>query len=272
MAYWDSHKPGSKPSYQRFFAKSAILENPFIKLFFSIRLSNEIFLSRHISLCKAGKQPVTILDIGCGWGQNFARTKNAFFYGVDIKGFPREQALRKGYREALEYNDDKTIPYQSSFFDMIIMFNLTAHLPDQIFAGLLDESRRCARPGAVILIAAECNNAGLSYAFMNRFSSHRLTTMISAMDHKNFKNENEMDEFLSEHGLSIKHKETICGHFLPFIHYVAFFFGIAPYRQLRYLSIAVDMIISVLNSVADKLTINKSGKRFVVGYVCTFNG
>jgi SAM-dependent methyltransferase len=270
--YWESHDSQRGGSYQRFFARNALLGNPLVNLFLSLRLGNSLFLSRHLSGLLAIKRPITVLDIGCGWGQNITRTGDVSFFGVDIKGFPREQALRKGYREALEYRDDGTIPYQSSFFDMIIMFNLTAHLPDPIFDRLLYESRRVARPGARLLIAAECNNTGFSYALMNKFSSRRLGAMIAGMDHKNFKYEDEMDKFLSERGLSIERKETICGHFLPFIHYWAFFFGTSPYRQLRYVSIFADMIISAMNAVAGKLTKNISGKRFVVGYVCTFNG
>jgi SAM-dependent methyltransferase len=239
---------------------------------FSMRLGNEMFLSRHLSdLSKEGR-PLAVLDIGCGWGQHLGRTKNALFYGVDIKGFPREHALCKGYRDALEYGDDMKIPYQSSFFDLIIMFNLNAHIPDKVFAKLLDESKRLARPGARLLIAAECNNAGLSYGLMNRFSNRRLSALVAGMDHTNFKFESEMDEFLSKQGLAIARKETICGQFLPFIHYWTFLFRTSPYRQLRYVSIFADMILSALDAAADTLTINKSGKRFIVGYVCTFNG
>jgi hypothetical protein len=105
---------------------------------------------------------------------------------------------------------------------------------------------------------------------MNKVSADKLSAMIARMDHKNFKTEREMDEFLTKEGLSIVGKETICGHFLPFIHYLAFFFGAAPYRQLRYLSIVTDVIVSLLEAIAGKLTKDSCGKRFVVGYLCTF--
>jgi SAM-dependent methyltransferase len=271
MAYWETHLPQQGDSYQRLFAKSGLLRNPLVGMFFSMRLGNEMFLSRNLFELSKGSRPVTVLDIGCGWGQHIARTENVSFYGVDIRGFPREHALRKGYREALEYGDDMMIPYQSSFFDLIIMFNLTAHIPDHVFSKLLNESRRLARPGAKLLIAAELNNKGLSYSLMKRFSSQRVSALIAGMDHTNFKFENEMDGFLSKQGLSVARKETICGQFLPFIHYWTFLFRTSPYRQLRYISIFADMIISALDTAAEKLTINKSGKRFIAGYVCTFN-
>jgi SAM-dependent methyltransferase len=270
--YWESHGPQRGASYKQVLANNRLLTNPFAVMFLSMRLGNEMFLARCLSQMSKATEAIAVLDIGCGWGQHLARAKNVSLYGVDIKGFPREQALRKGYVEALEYADGLKIPYQSSFFDMIIMFNLTAHIPDRVFTGLLQESRRLAKPGARLLIAAECNNAGLSYALMNGISPRRLGSMISAMDHKNFKNEKELDEFLSKQGLSIVGKETICGHFLPFIHYWTFLFGTSPYRQLRYLSIVADIMISALDSLAAKLTKNISGKRFIVGYVCTFNG
>ncbi|HUI93291.1 MAG TPA: class I SAM-dependent methyltransferase [Chitinivibrionales bacterium] len=267
MAYWESHTPQWGESHQRFFAYTGLLRNPLVCTLLSLRLGNEMFLSRRLDALSKAKGPFTVLDIGCGWGQHLARAKNVLFYGVDIKGFPREQALRKGYREALEYGDGMTIPYPSSFFDMIIMFNLTAHITDAIFSGLLDESKRLARPGATLLIAAECNNDGLSYRLMNKFSPRRLKALIAGMDHNNFKYEKETDRFLSEKGLSVKRKETICGQFLPFIHYWTFVFGASPYRQLRYISIVADAVLSVLDNIASFMAGAMEGKRFITGYV-----
>jgi 2-polyprenyl-3-methyl-5-hydroxy-6-metoxy-1,4-benzoquinol methylase len=271
MNYWESRSLQKGKSFQRLFAKGALLRNLFIRALFSMRLGNEIFLSRQLFNFSKTTTISAVLDIGCGWGQNCARTGDVSFYWVDIKGFPREQALHKGYREALEYGDNLTVPYQSSFFDVVIMINLLAHIPDDVLARLLEESRRLVKPGGRILIAAECDNDGLSYSLMNRLSSSRLKTLVAGMDHKHFRTERDVDKILTESGLSIVCKETICGHFQPFILYWTFATGTSPYRQLRYVSIAADIVLSVLDALACKLTKTMTGKRFIIGYVCTFH-
>jgi ubiquinone/menaquinone biosynthesis C-methylase UbiE len=217
------------------------------------------------------RRPITVLDIGCGWGQNIARLPQYTFYGVDIAGFPKEFALQKGYKQAREYGDSLTIPYDASSFDIALMVNLTAHVPDEVLSHLLGEAKRLLKPEGILLVAAECDNEGWSKKTMRRISRKRLQLLIQGMDHKNYKFEEQLDRFFASNGFDIKRKDTIMGHFLPFIHYWSFAFLNSPYKKLRYVSIAADIILSIVDNIATWITSPMRGKRFIIGYVCTIS-
>ena len=66
------------------------------------RFGDEEFIIKHI---KNFKNNMRVLDIGCGVGQ-YILPKYGNIFGVDIKGFPRENVIKIGYRNALEYIEE----------------------------------------------------------------------------------------------------------------------------------------------------------------------
>ncbi len=146
------------------------------------RFGDENFL---ISRLRNFKKKIKVLDVACGGGQNIL-PRYGDVYGVDIKGFPREQVMEKGYKKALKYlvqNDKKIIPYQNIKFDVACMLQLNAHIPVNVFNDLLLQARLLLKENGLILIIAEFYSKGLIPRLLVRINKKGFENYISGLEH-----------------------------------------------------------------------------------------
>ena len=210
------------------------------------------------------------MDIACGWGVSFAGNPEVSFYGVDVKGFPKSLAMQNGYADAREYSDENQITYENDFFDVCTVINLNAHIPFSMYADLLTQAEGKLKPGGQLLIVAELDNQGFSYAMMRAINNNRLKEMVAGMDHTNFVFEREFDKFLSSQGVVITKKSTIWGNMLPLGHYTAWAFRKDPQGVMRYPAFLIDAASSLLDNAFTTLGLGAQGRRFLVGYLGKF--
>jgi len=111
-----------------------------------MRLGTETFFTHQLSRISKTKGSIKILDVGCGWGQHIADPEHHHFYGVDIEGFPKAMTLEKGYKEAREYAENNAIYYNNVSFDVALLINVNAHLPDELLSSLLSEVAKKLKP------------------------------------------------------------------------------------------------------------------------------
>lgn len=72
------------------------------------------------------KQKGKILDIGCGSGRNFIKSKNLYFYGIDFSKELLEHAKKKNIAIELKKANATKIPFKENFFNAVI-FNAVLH-------------------------------------------------------------------------------------------------------------------------------------------------
>ena len=266
IPYWEIRTPIRK-SFRAFLKNDVIVSR-----LFNLRAGSEGFLKRKIESIRERNsiQIAKVLDIACGWGVSFATSEKVEFYGVDIEGFPREVTLGNGYKDAREYGDDLSIPYEDQSFDVVTILNLNAHVSNDLYSKLLSQARRKLKPDGVVLIVAELNNRGWSYNLMRRLDHRRFDKMVAGMDHSNFVFEKDFDSFLAGAGLETVSKSTIIGNILPFFHYTSWAIDKSPYETLRIPAFAADAVNSLVDGTLTALGLSGAGRRFNVGYVCRF--
>ena len=269
MDYWKTRSKNFDTKFSR--AKAYLSRFIIGRYLLSLRLRDHAFIYGTVASTYQ-QRVIKLLDVGCGSGQDIASDPKCKCYGVDIKGFPREVALQKGYVEAAEYGEDGTIPFAPGF-DVAIIVNVIAHVSDEIQIKMFRETKRLLKPDGLCIIVAEVDNDGFSYGLFKKISKRRFVDFVLGMDHTNLKPELEFEKNIHSAGLSIEKRETITGHMLPIMHYFSYFFSRSPYKQLRYLSLVVDMVLSVIDSILIFLFQSAmQGRRFRVGYLCKVSG
>ena len=95
------------------------------------------------------RQPLTVLDIGCGPGNIFATLKvqPQILIGVDVATTSLKMARDNGYIPVLA--DAANLPFESGFAD-IVTLNATLHHCENI-AIVLKEAARLVKPGGLII-------------------------------------------------------------------------------------------------------------------------
>jgi len=78
-------------------------------------------------LKKLSKKKVKILDLGCGSGRNFIKTKGTL-YGTDFSKnmlkYAKKNAKKKKIKVKLKKMENNKIPFKSNFFDAVICIAL----------------------------------------------------------------------------------------------------------------------------------------------------
>ena len=92
-----------------------------------------------------------ILDIGCGngWLSTLYRLPGDEMHGIDISALNVERARSRGVR-AILHNVENGLPYEDSFFDIIICVDVLEHLffPEKV----VKEMHRVLKAGGILII------------------------------------------------------------------------------------------------------------------------
>ncbi len=254
--------------------KRKLLNCLVVKFFISMRLGEDFFIleelrkKRAVQLIKSA--PLKVLDVGCGRGRDIAYLEAFDFYGVDIAGFPRDLALKKGYKAAESYDSNLSIPFTELFFDAAIIVNVNAHISNNAFIRLLSETKKKLKKDGIIIIIAELNNYGLSYDFMRKSSVRRFNKFVSCMDHTNLIMEDVFTSLLHEAHLQICSKTIVMGQFLPLAQYLGFFEIPIKLRCFRHFSLCIDVVLSILDNCL-KYFLRDYKKGFQIGYVTYYD-
>ncbi len=247
-----------------------LLKFPMLAIFFKLRLGTEFELAKLIS---RKNDEVTLLDIGCGWGMPFIKEMNQLSaYGVDIEGAPFTDAINSGYVDAQPYGFDLSSPYGDIQFDYVLIKDLCAHVSDSVFTDLLDCAQDVLKDDGEIIVAAELDNNGISYSMMRKLSKTRLRSMVKAMDHTNFKNQEEFEAFLAQLGYEIIERKYILTELINLLHFWYYFalntdysFKKTPYKLLKIPSFIFDIFASLFNG-AISMVVCPKGRSFIVYY------
>ena len=135
------------------------------------------------------KDGYRILDVGCGTGLlTFAliqkiqplKLERITFYGVDfsrgmIKKFEKE-AMRKGMDNVIKLTraDIQNLPYQSKFFDLVVLAGILEYPPD--VNASLREIYRVLKKGAKFLLLVTRDAKGSKFILEKIFGTKRLFT------------------------------------------------------------------------------------------------
>jgi ubiquinone/menaquinone biosynthesis C-methylase UbiE len=100
-----------------------------------------------------GKREIKILDLGCGSGRHFIKSKNLKFYGVDFSEKMLELAEKKNIAVELKKSKASLIPFKDDFFDAGV-FAAALHCIDSKGERekALKELFRVLKPGAEAII------------------------------------------------------------------------------------------------------------------------
>jgi len=93
-----------------------------------------------------------ILDIGCGMGVLAKEAENlGEYYGIDISQKAVEFCKKRGVQN-VKQGEATDIPYEDNQFDIVLTLDAIEHVEDD--TRVLDEIRRVARPGGMVIVTA----------------------------------------------------------------------------------------------------------------------
>jgi ubiquinone/menaquinone biosynthesis C-methylase UbiE len=111
-----------------------------------------------------------ILDFGCGCGRTLVHMKtlapNAHFEGTDID--TKAISWCKDNLKFANFSLSKETPpieYSSNTFDFIYVISVFTHLDEDYQFNWLEELRRIAKPGAIVLLTVNGSKNGQSFFF-----------------------------------------------------------------------------------------------------------
>lgn len=96
-----------------------------------------------------------VLDLGCGSGRNFLKRNDLEFYGIDFSQKMVDLAKGKGIAKEVKKSEVSLIPYDDSFFDLII-FSAVLHCVDSAEKRkkAIEETYRVLKKGGEAFISA----------------------------------------------------------------------------------------------------------------------
>jgi len=205
--YWVQNSIGRKLQRSRLnrFKNSKIVN----KLFRS-RSPNEAYIAMHV---KAGSR---ILDIACGAGQT-ALVKYGEVYGVDLEGFPVDECIKIGYKDAKIWKRDLAIPFKGKF-DVVFCSNLNAHIDFQTLINILNTVVDILKNDGCILFVNEYEGSSFLEVQM-RSNPFKYDLYKSNADHLFITSENEWVSEINKLEFLKLVDTTKLSTFLPSIHY-----------------------------------------------------
>jgi len=99
-----------------------------------------------------------ILDLGCGSGRNFIKSKNTVFYGLDFSDqmleYAEKIAEKKKINAIFKKSQTDSLPFEADFFDSAIFISALQCIPSQeLREKTLHELKRVLKPGAQALLS-----------------------------------------------------------------------------------------------------------------------
>lgn len=116
-----------------------------------------------------------VLDVGCGDGNHLEYLFNKLhvpkrnLYGTEISQIRVNRVFKKGYNCVRV--GDVLLPFQSNFFDVIILFEVIEHIPEKETIILLNEIKRVLKPRGKLIGSTPNYPAKLYYAFFSRIEA-----------------------------------------------------------------------------------------------------
>lgn len=112
------------------------------------------FVAPWLAAAAAGRRDLTLLDCGCGTGNNLAllgRHGRAFGFDITAIGprFARAHGLTRVARGSIG-----AIPCPNASFDIVTSFDVLYGLPDELEQAAAREMARVTKPGGYVLITA----------------------------------------------------------------------------------------------------------------------
>ncbi|NLD98321.1 MAG: class I SAM-dependent methyltransferase [Fibrobacter sp.] len=104
---------------------------------------------------KERDEPVTILDIGCGKGDDLINVRNAIssqckLYGIESYEEYQNECKKKGIETASVNIERDVFPFETAFFDIVIINQVLEHTKDIFF--ILSEISRILKPDGVLIV------------------------------------------------------------------------------------------------------------------------
>jgi SAM-dependent methyltransferase len=260
--YWESRSVGKSPSLASIVKRSRLTQS-IAGALLSLRAADEAFLARALRRRKVR----SVLDLACGSGKAVLPSVADYTAGVDIVGFPAEEALAKGYDEVREYEAPDYAFDLGRTVDAVTAINLNAHIPSEAYGRILGQGLRFLRPGGTLILIHEYDNHGASYRWMRR-DDKKFRRFVEGMEHWHLDFE---EQFLEQArgrlpGMKLVERRPLTAAILPSIHYYAYAAQKDPGPWLRKLFLATDVPLSLANSIQCRLT-DAFNRSFLVGYV-----
>jgi SAM-dependent methyltransferase len=121
---------------------------------------------RHRPLLDIDSNQLRILDVGCGGGIPWL-TEFGHVTGIDIEANLLVQASQH-YQTILQHNIAEPFPFPNSQFDLLLMNDVVAHVPDETLSNAFREIARVMRPSGKVIAACECYAGGI-FEFVRRY-------------------------------------------------------------------------------------------------------
>lgn len=260
--YWAGRQVASASRFGSFLKRSALTRG-LTELMFSVRAADEAFLARTLERRKVR----SILDIACGSGKAVIPVLVDFVAGVDITGYPKAQALAKGYQICLDYDPPAYAIDLGREVDAVAAINLNAHIPPESYEQILARGLALLRPGGTLILIHEYDNDGLSYRWMHR-DRRKFERFVNGMEHWHLRNERDTLKSLDAtlDGLRLVARQPLTAGLLPSVHYYAYARQRDPGRLLHRMFVMSDIPVSIANYLQCRLT-RSFNKSFLVGYV-----
>jgi SAM-dependent methyltransferase len=248
--------------------KRAVATRALMNLLFSVRTADEVFLAKALS----SRGVTSVLDVACGAGKTLLPAVARYVAGVDIRGYPAQQALAKGYGECVEYDPPGYDFEIAKPVDAATIINLNAHISQESYAAILQRTIRFVRRGGFIILVNEYDNDGLSYRWMRRRPG-KFQRFVSGMEHWHLGYEADFLAFVGNRfpGLRLVERRPLAASILPSLHYYAYLTERDPGPVARMALVLFDIPLSIANNVQRSLA-EAFNRSFLVGYVFELAG
>lgn len=250
--YWTNRvkKKGFFSSLKRYY---------FFQVLFSCRAGDELYLRTLFD-----KKNDKVLDVACGGGKQALVDNTLLCDGIDIKGYPKEIAQLRGYKETYEWEEDYSIPTDKKY-DAITIINLNAHVSFDSLNKMLNSIKNNCKSNGKIVFINEFDNDNFMYRYMKK-NKKSFDKYVHGCKHYYFTDATLFEKHMKKVSwMSLKSTKVISAN-PPFSHLLAVVgINVNDNYFYRGISLIADIFISQINN----LSTSNSG--FIVGYIYTVN-
>lgn len=222
---------------------------------FSVRAGDDAFLYQ----MQADIATTSILDVACGSGKISLVDISNSCTGIDIKGYPSENAITLGYKETFVWGEGFGIPTRKKF-DLITLINLNAHIEFDVMSLILNALKSVCHKDTKIIFINEYNND--SYLFLKmKKNKKQFDAYVKKCEHHNFHYQNDFLNFMSKKNWLKLNKTKVTSENPPLMHFLAVKSIDSNKFIWRSVSLFADFFISQINNI------NKPKSGFIVAHV-----
>jgi SAM-dependent methyltransferase len=263
-AYWETRRTAVFADGLRRSLKRIRWINAAVSAVMSTRRGTDTYLLglvRHLGL-------ESILDVACGEGHAALATE-CETYGADIAGAPLDRAKLLGYREAFTYRGPDYRINLHKRVDAVTAIMVNAHVPFEILCAVLSEGAKHLKDQGYLILVAECDNDGASYAFLRKVNRSGFDALVAAMGHFFLEPEDDLLAKIKRAfpEFELYSRTPIVGSIVPYLQYRhALTRRDATTRVEQLGAFAFDALGGIANRV-QLAGSDARGKSFLVGFV-----